>query len=83
MKRSMCMFLLAAMMTTAAVAFAAKSPFSKERIGGCNSVCRTDQRLHQPTMPNLRTFLSRWSRSIGLVSCFLSQLSGQCWFVGH
>ena len=35
MKRSLCMFLLAAMMTTAAVAFAAKSPFSKESIGGC------------------------------------------------
>lgn len=42
MKRSMCMLLLAAMMITAAMAFAAKSPFSKERVGGCNSVCRTN-----------------------------------------
>jgi hypothetical protein len=42
MKRPICMFVLAAMMATTAVAFAAKSPFSKERVGGCNSVCRRD-----------------------------------------
>jgi hypothetical protein len=51
MKRSMYMFLLAAMMTTAAVAFAAKSPFSKESIGGCNSVCRTDSNCTNPQCP--------------------------------
>lgn len=51
MKRSICMFLLAAMMTTAAVAFAAKSPFSKESAGGCNSVCRTDSNCTNPQCP--------------------------------
>jgi len=51
MKRSLCMFLLAAMMTTAAVAFAAKSPFAKESIGGCNSVCRSDSNCTNPQCP--------------------------------
>ena len=51
MKRAMCMFLLAAMMTTAAVAFAAKSPFSKESIGGCNSVCRSVSNCTNPQCP--------------------------------
>lgn len=51
MKRSICMFLLAAIMTTAAVAVAAKSPFAKESIGGCNSVCRTDSNCTNPQCP--------------------------------
>jgi hypothetical protein len=51
MKRSLCMFLLAAIMTTTAVAVAAKSPFSKERVGGCNSVCRTDGDCTNPQCP--------------------------------
>lgn len=42
MKRSLYMFLLAAIMTMAAAAFAAKSPFPKRHMGGCNTVCRTD-----------------------------------------
>jgi hypothetical protein len=32
-----------------------------------------EQRLHQHAMPELRTFLSQWCRSIGLVSRFLIQ----------
>jgi hypothetical protein len=50
MKRSLCMFLLAAIMTTTAVAVAAKSPFS-QRVGGCNSVCRTDGDCTNPQCP--------------------------------
>jgi len=56
MKRAMCMFLLAAMMTTAAVAFAAKSPFSKESIGGCNSVCRRNSDCTSTQCPNCEPF---------------------------
>jgi hypothetical protein len=56
MKRSICMFVLAAMMTTAAVAFAAKSPFAKERVGGCNSVCRTDHDCTNPQCPTCAPF---------------------------
>lgn len=42
MKRSFYMFLLAAIMAMTALAFAAKSPFPKKHVGGCNTVCRTD-----------------------------------------
>jgi hypothetical protein len=51
MKRSMSMFLLAAIMTTTAVAFAMKSPFPKEQLGGCNSVCRSDSNCTNPQCP--------------------------------
>lgn len=51
MKRSLCMFLLATLMTTTALAVVAKSPFSKERIGGCNSVCRSNTDCTNPQCP--------------------------------
>lgn len=51
MKRSLWMFLLAAMMMMTAVAFAAKSPFAHESVGGCNSVCRTDSNCTNPQCP--------------------------------
>ncbi|MFI5106110.1 MAG: hypothetical protein ACHP79_14400, partial [Terriglobales bacterium] len=56
MKRPLCMFLLAAMMATTAVAFAAKSPFSKERVGGCNSVCRRDSDCTSTQCPTCAPF---------------------------
>lgn len=56
MKRSLCMFLLAAMMITTAAAFAAKTPFSKERVGGCNSVCRTNSDCTNPQCPTCAPF---------------------------
>lgn len=70
MKRSMCMFLLAAMMTTAAVAFAAKSPFSKERIGGCNSVCRTITiaPVHNAQPAHLFIAMAMWHRPCVMLS---------------
>ncbi len=51
MKRSLWMFLLAAIMTMTAVAFAAKSPFRKQTVGGCNTVCRTDSDCTNPQCP--------------------------------
>ena len=56
MKRPLCMFLLAAMMATTAMAFAVKSPFSKERVGGCNSVCRRDADCTNPQCPTCAPF---------------------------
>lgn len=56
MKRSLWMFLLAVVMMATAVAFAAKSPFSKERVGGCNSVCRTDHDCTNTQCPTCAPF---------------------------
>lgn len=56
MKRSMYMFLLAAIMTTTAVAFALNSPFPDDQLGGCNSVCRSDSNCTNPKCPFCEPF---------------------------
>jgi hypothetical protein len=38
------------------MAFAVKSPFSKERVGGCNSVCRRNADCTSPLCPNCEPF---------------------------
>jgi len=58
MKRSMWMFFLAFVMTTAAVAFSARSPFPKPSVGGCNSVCRSDADCTSRTCPFCEPFFA-------------------------
>lgn len=70
MKRAICMFLLAAMMATTAVAFAAKSPFSKERVGGCNSVCRRDSDCTNPQCPTCAPFYRNGAVASALCHAF-------------
>jgi len=57
MKRSILLFSLALLMTSAAVAFSASSPFPKPKLGGCNSVCRVDTDCKDTRCPVCAPFL--------------------------
>ena len=56
MKRALWMFVVSAMMVTTAAAFVAKSPFAKESVGGCNSVCRRNSDCTSPKCPECAPF---------------------------
>jgi hypothetical protein len=70
MKRSLWMLLLAATMTMTAVAFAAKSPFARKSVGGCNSVCRTDSDCTNPRCPVCAIFYKNGVTSSALCHAF-------------
>lgn len=70
MKRSLHMFLLAAIMTLTAVAFAAKSPFARQRLGGCNTVCRTDSDCTDLRCPVCAVFYRNGAASSALCHTF-------------
>lgn len=69
MKRSMWMFFLAFVMTTAAVAFSAQSLFSKVKVGGCNTVCRSDADCTSPTCPFCEPFYSPRAGAVASALC--------------
>jgi hypothetical protein len=57
MKRSILLFSMALLMTCAAVAVSASSPFPKPKLGGCNSVCRSNADCTDTRCPFCEPFL--------------------------
>ena len=69
MKRSLWMFSLALIMTTAAVAVAANSPFAAHRKGGCNTVCGRDSDCKDARCPFCEPFLKPGTKAVGSALC--------------
>jgi len=70
MKRSLWMFLLALIMSTTAVVFAANSPFPHKRLGGCNTVCARDSDCTDRRCPFCEPFLKPGAKAAALCKAF-------------